>query len=101
MKMTERDAEGVRPYDLEPCPFCNGEKLSLIRKVTFAGWNGLDARVDYVRFYVRCNRCFSRGPTAGGKVLYSTHFEMKLPKWATHEDVLKDLARRNWNRRDE
>ena len=69
--------------NLRDCPFCGGAKLSVVRKSTLAGWNGLDERVDYIRWYVRCNICFARGGTAGGKVLHSTHFDLKMPEWAT------------------
>lgn len=86
-------------YELKPCPFCGGEKQSIIRKSVLAGWNGLDERVDYNRWYVRCNLCFARGGTAGGKILHSTHFDMKMPEWATTDDNLRDLAIRNWNDR--
>lgn len=85
--------------ELKPCPFCGGEKQSVIRKSVLVGWNGLDERVDYNRWYVRCNLCFARGGTAGGKILHSTHFDMKMPEWATTDDNLRDIAIRNWNDR--
>ena len=89
--------------DLKPCPFCGSTKLKLERKSSRCGFNGLDERVDRHTFSVRCNICHARGVTVSGKVIYRVmrwNIEnLKLPDWATTDDVLEEKAIEAWNRR--
>lgn len=72
-----------------------------MKKSRLAGWNGLDERVEYHTFYVRCTVCNARGGAAGGKVLLSQHPELALPEWATDDEALKERAINAWNRWNE
>lgn len=89
-------------HTLIPCPYCGEEKrLSLDRKTTLAGHNGMDMRVNLHTFSVRCNVCHARGGTAGGKVVTKLrlHPDLPLPEWATTDEVLIEKAVAAWNRR--
>lgn len=89
--------------ELKPCPFCGGTKLKIEQKSTFAGYNGLDHRVERHTYSVRCNICHARGGTVGGKVIQHFHLyvgrEIPIPEWATTDDVLQNKAVEAWNRR--
>lgn len=88
--------------ELENCPFCGSDRLKIESKSRLAGWTGIDARVEYITYSIRCNRCHARGGAVGGKVICS-HLEVyqdKMPEWATTKEHLKDLAIRAWNRRE-
>lgn len=91
--------------NLKPCPFCGSEKLKIDRKSKAAGYDGLDQRVEYHTYSVRCNKCHARGGAVGGKVI--PHFtlfymgEVPLPEWATTDDILIHKAAKNWNGRAE
>ena len=86
---------------LMPCPFCGGTKLKIEKKSTFAGYNGLDERVDRHTFSVRCNTCNARGGTAGGKVVQHYHGHSLRADWETNDGELERLSVRAWNRRDD
>ena len=91
--------------DLKPCPFCGSTKLKVDKKSKFAGYNGLDRRVEQQTYSVRCNVCHARGGAAGGKVIYGDRLffmgEVPLPSWATTSDALQNKAIIRWNRRAE
>lgn len=86
---------------LKPCPFCGSEKQKLDRKSKFAGYNGLDDRVEQHTYSVRCNVCHARGGAIGGKVVFgSSLFGIDiLPSWATTDAELKKKAIEAWNGR--
>lgn len=84
---------------LEPCPHCGGSKLKIDKKSRYAGFNGLEDRVDYHTFSVRCNGCHARGPAAGGKVISRIRHSAELPSWATTDEKLEARAIAAWNRR--
>lgn len=90
---------------LKPCPFCGSNKLKIERKSRFAGWNGLDQRVENHTYSVRCNVCHARGPSSGDRVipgftkrLYD-EIELEYPNWATTDEALKNGAVEKWNKR--
>lgn len=86
--------------ELKPCPFCGSDKVKIGRKSAFAGFNGLDERVENHTFSVRCNACHARGGAVSGKVLNSKYGDrFKLPEWATTDAALKTRAVCAWNRR--
>ena len=86
--------------ELQPCPFCGGTKLKMVRKSRLAGWNGLDMRVEMHTFSVRCNTCHARGGTAGGRVIYTPWTRCaQPPDWATTDKTLEAKAINAWNRR--
>lgn len=88
---------------LKPCPFCGSDKLKIDRKSKADVYNGLNQRVEYHTYSVRCNVCHARGGAAGGKVIpnFTLFFmgEVPLPTWATTDDVLTEQAIQAWNRR--
>ena len=90
-------------YKLKPCPFCGSEKLKIESKSVFAGYNGLEQRVNRVTYSVRCNKCHARGGAISGKILASFKFilngEELMPTWATTDSELKQKAVDKWNRR--
>jgi len=88
------------------CPFCGSEKVKLVKKSTLFGFNGLDDRIEYHTFSVRCNVCHARGPAYGGKVFCRCYPriihgmpDLKMPDWATTDEVLIRKAWDGWNRR--
>lgn len=91
--------------ELKPCPFCGSTKLKVDKKSKHVGYNGLDHRIEYHTYSVRCNVCHARGPACGGKVMpYDRLFymgEMPLPNWATTDDALINKAIEAWNGRND
>lgn len=87
--------------ELKPCPFCGNAKFKVDRKSKFAGYNGLDMRVEQHTYSVRCNVCHARGGAVGGKVLFGSSIFGKdiSPSWATTDVELKEKAIEAWNRR--
>ena len=91
----------VLTSELKPCPFCGSTKLKIESKTRFAGYTGIDARVEQDTYSVRCNVCHARGGATSGKVIKS-HMDIyscKMPQWATTSDALKEKAIEAWNRR--
>lgn len=92
---------------MSECPFCGSTKVKLDCKERVAGYNGLDMKVNYCVYSVRCNACHARGGTAGGKIILGfsryvnpiTGDPFALPDWATTREVLRAKAIENWNRR--
>lgn len=88
--------------ELLPCPMCGSKKLKVEHKSRRAGFTGLDDRVEYQTYSVRCNSCHARGPAHGGKVIASFNYfsvTQNLPKWATTQMDLSKAARLAWNTR--
>lgn len=84
--------------ELEPCPFCGGNKIKMLRNQKRIGHNGLEIPVFCIKYYARCNKCYARGGTSSGKVLGYT-LGLKIPPWAKSElDIYKDAIKK-WNRR--
>lgn len=85
------------------CPFCGSTNTKINYKSKKAGTNGLDDIVYIVRYYVRCNQCFARGPVISGKVLslenYPVNIPYPLPEWATTWQELKSEAVKLWHMR--
>lgn len=85
------------------CPFCGSTNAKIMYKSKKAGTNGLDDIVYIVRYYVRCNHCFARGPVISGKVLslenYPVNIPYPLPEWATTWQELKSKAVKLWHMR--
>jgi Lar family restriction alleviation protein len=87
--------------ELKPCPFCGSSKLKMESKSKNVGWTGIDARVDWETYSVRCNSCHARGGTAGGKVIQSHLYIYRdnMPHWAITKEELQQKAIDSWNRR--
>lgn len=87
--------------ELKPCPFCGNDKLKIDKKSVLDGYNGLGERVDRHTYSVRCNICYARGPTVGGRIVKESESYRftGLPVWATTDEVLKELAVDAWNER--
>jgi Lar family restriction alleviation protein len=91
----------MKEIKLKPCPFCGNAKFKVDRKSKFAGYNGLDHRVEQHTYSVRCTVCYARGGAVGGRVLFghSLFGTDILPNWATTDAELKKKAIEAWNRR--
>lgn len=84
------------------CPHCKSDKVKVDHKSRRAGFTGLDDRVEYQTYSVRCNSCHARGPVHGGKVIVSFNYfcvTKDLPEWATTQMELSKAARLDWNTR--
>lgn len=84
------------------CPHCKSDKVKVAHKSRLAGFTGLDDRVEYQTYSVRCKSCHARGPVHGGKVIVSFNYfcvTKDLPEWATTQMELSRAARLDWNRR--
>lgn len=87
--------------ELKPCPFCGSTKLKIESKGKNVGWTGIDARVDFHTYSIRCNVCHARGGTAGGKVITSHLYIYRdnMPSWAITREELRQKAIEAWDRR--
>lgn len=77
------------------CPFCGSEKLKVDSKTAKRTKYIGSTRYNTITASVRCNRCFSRGPTVSMDYLYD-NFE-------DHNRVIKELdikAFEKWNNRN-
>lgn len=83
--------------ELKPCPFCGGDKLKIDSKTKLFGFNGLEDRIEYHTFSVRCNKCHARGGAIGGKV--NTAKRKGFEKFFTTDYELKQKAIVFWNKR--
>jgi len=86
--------------EMKACPFCDSDKLKLMRAAERIGYNGLEIPVYRVGYYVRCMECHARGSRASGNVLaYDPPDGLGLPSWASKEEDLQWQAVDAWNRR--
>lgn len=46
---------------IKQCPFCNGSPRVMVREQRFLGQYENGTKVKQLAFYVKCNRCHSRG----------------------------------------
>ena len=100
----DRDAQEriTERGELLECPHRKSKKLKVEHKSRHVGFTGLDDRVEYHTYSVRCNVCHARGPAHGGKVIVSFRYldvTQTLPEWATTPMELSEAARLDWNTR--
>lgn len=49
---------------LNPCPFCGGDSVKVTTKAAYAS-----SRNSHYKAYVRCLKCYARGPTVRQEML--------------------------------
>lgn len=91
--------------DMKSCPFCGNPKVKLVKK-THNYTSSYDGRyIEYVKYSVRCGKCYARGGIASGLVGDYDNCKNDVPapyrnKIATDEE-LQAKAIELWNERSE
>lgn len=82
------------------CPFCGSTSLIVDKKSRLAGFNGLEERIEWHIYSVRCNKCKARGPVTSGLVFaVKNYHNLPDPDWATTDEEIKSRAIDLWNGR--
>lgn len=79
------------------CPFCGSNGVNLCVRNKAIGYTGDGIRVEMHRWYVRCRKCYARGPVCSDRRLGV--YEDSAPAWKKYDLDLKAEAIEKWNER--